>query len=242
MTWTPPQAAPASYAWLEKATPEQEDTLTYGQFLQICYEWIDWQRALGVTDEMLDPASWVRDGDLQSFSNVVSWWPKTGVPVHMHAPTLASMVTALRVLPPSGAGLARTSSFSELLAWRVETVKAHVRLKGGDTENPNETSEERARRKNRERQAKWQLEHRAGSDDPALNALIEDAKLQAKALTDWKAYLRKYVKDQKLVCDAAVRAARQARDDNIRNAEQAIVDQEIRMLEAKDAVSNYSSK
>jgi len=235
MTWTPPLAAPPSYIWLEKADPE---AVTYALFLIVCNEWIDWQRALGVTDQFYNPVEWVRDGDLQTFSNVVTWWPKSGLPTHLHAPTLAGMVTVLR---QGGTGRTPRESFAEHLQARVDTVKAHVRAKGGDTENPNETSEERARRKNRERQAKFLIAHRPGSDDPAHNALIEDAKLQASTLTEWKAYLRKYVKEQKLECAAAERAAKQRRDDNIRAAEQAIVDQETRMLAAKDAVIAYKS-
>lgn len=235
MTWTPPQAAPASYQWLERADP---NAVTYELFLVICNEWVEWQRSMGVQDRLRDPAIWVQPGDLQTFVNVVIWWPKTGVPTHLHCPTLAGMVTALREVP---GGKSPTHSFIAQLEWRVNAVKGHVRDKGGDADNPNETSAERAARKNRERQERWRIKHAPGSDDPVENALIEVAKAEASKLTEWKTYLRTYVKDQRLACDAAVRNAKQARDDNISAAEKAIADQEIRMLAAKDAVNNYSA-
>lgn len=235
MTWTPPLAAPPSYIWLQDA---DHSLVTYPFFLTICNEWIEWQRALGVDSEFHEPESWVQGGDLQTFANVVSWWPKTGIPVHLSVPTLAGMVMGLR---KGGVGRSQGESFAQNLQLRVDIVKAHIRAKGGDAENPNETAEDRYKRKNRERQARWQLNNRPGSDDPEHNALIEAAKLEAKKLTEWKAYLRKYVKEQKLLMDATIRAARQTRDDNIKAAEQAISEQEIRMLDAKDALTKYSS-
>lgn len=233
MTWTPPAAAPASYTWLESA---DHNTVQAQHFLIVCQDWIAWQRGLGVTDDMQDPATFFDVyTDLQNFANVVSWWPKEGVPTNLRAPTLAGMVSVLRLSP----GGRPAETFAEHLEWRVNAVKAFIRTKGGDTENPNETSAERAARKNRERQARFQLRHAKGSDDPEHHALIEAAKVEAAKLSEWKAYMRKYVKDQKLACDAAVRAAKQLRDDNISAAEQAIVDQEVRMLAAKAAVDNY---
>lgn len=232
MTWTPPTEAPASYTWLETA---DHNAVQPQHFLIVCQEWIAWQLELGVTDPIQDPATFFDVyTDLQNFANVVSWWPKEGVPTNLRAPTLAGMVTLLRPGPNNG-----PETFAEHLARRVDGMKAFIRTKGGDTENPNETAAERAARKNRERQQRFQLKHAAGSDDPAKHALIEVAKSEAAKLSEWKAYLRKYVKDQKLACDAAVRAAKQLRDDNISAAEQAIVDQEVRMLAAKAAVDNY---
>lgn len=233
MTWTPPTPAPPSYQWLEAA---DHNVVTPHHFLMVCQEWIDWQRSMGVMDDMQDPSVFFDAGsDLQTFANVVSWWPKEGIPIALRAPTLAAMVTVLRV-PNTGRP---AESFRAHLDRLVEMVKTHIRMKGGDTENPNETAVERAARKNRERQARFQLKHATGSDDPEQHALIEVAKSEATKLSEWKAYLRKYVKDQKMACDSAVRAAKQLRDDNICKAEWAIMEQEQRMLDAKAAVDNY---
>ena len=52
--------------------------------------------------------------------------------------------------------------------------------------------------------------------------------------------MRKYIKDQKLACDAAVRAAKQQRDDNISAGEEAILAQEQRVITAKAALDNFN--
>lgn len=232
MSWQELAPTPPSVNWLEHAPT---DAVTYDLFLQVCDHWVAWQRALGVTDHMQEPRAWCNPGDLQTFSNVVNWWPTGGVPTHLRAPTLVAMLNGLRVLPQ---GL--TESFAEHLDRRKALVAGHIAAKGGDTANPNETADERAARKNRERQARWQLKHAAASADPVKNELIEAARSEANKLSEWKATLRTYTKEQKLACDAAVRAAKQARDDNISTGERAVAEQEVRMLAAKEALSNYN--
>lgn len=232
MTWTPPAPSPQSFQWLMTA---DHNEVTPELFLIICKDWITWQREMGVTDQMQSPTEFFNQySDLQNFANVVSWWPKSGVPVIMQAPTLAGMVSGLRVFPEDD-----PQTFAEILESRVERVKAFILSKGGNVENPNETAEERARRKNRERQQRYQLRHAKSSGDPELDALVQAAKAEADKLTEWKAYLRKYVKEQKLACDSAIRAAKQLRDDNISDAERAISEQEARMRKAKEALDNY---
>jgi len=235
MTWTPPPPEPASYIWLKDA---DHNVVSYELFIIICYEWIAWNRSIGVTDPMLIPEQWVQPGDLQNFANVVSWWPRVNVPIKLSIPTLSGMLHDLRF----GAGeRATVTTFAQRLDAFVRKAESAIVIKGGDPKNPNETPEERAKRKNREKQARWRLRNTASSEDPAENALIETLKSEAAKLAEWKAYLRHYVKEQKLVCDSAVRVAKQARDNNISAAEKAIVDQEARMVAAKDALSNYSA-
>ena len=235
MSWRDLPVAPASYEWLSTV---DHNVVTAQHFLTVCHEWIEWQRSLGVNDAMQDPSTFFNEyTDLQNFANVVSWWPKAGIPVQMRAPTLAHMVSSLRIIPDGRLG---AQTFAEHLEWRVNVVKSFIRTKGGDTENPNETTAERAARKNRERQARFQLKHAKGSDDPEHHALIEAAKAEAIKLSEWKAYMRKYIKDQKLACDAAVRAAKQQRDDNISAGEEAILAQEQRVITAKAALDNFN--
>lgn len=224
---------PASFRWIKTAKLEE---VQFTWFIQACKDWIAWQQECGSTAEFFDPDTFAQSGDLQTLANVVSWWPKGGTPTALRCPSLMDAVVATQV--PANA-LIQWTTLKEFLDARVEACKAWLRTQGGNTENPNETSAERAKRKNAERQARWRLRHAERSEDPEHNALIETARREAESLQQARTWLRQYVKDQKVACDGAIRAAKQARDDNVSAAQHAVAEQEKRMLDAKAIADSY---
>ena len=225
---------PASYSYMETADVEQ---VRHEWFITACYEWITWQRAAGVTDEFLVPEQYAQEGDLQTLATVVSWWPKNA-PARYRAPSLAAFIQDLRVRGDAGC-----SSMAMRIDYYVNRVREHIQREGGDPQNPNETKEERAKRKNRERQKRFQLAHaESNSDDPVLDGLVATMRAEAQSLTQGKAWLKRELAQAKAAEQAAIAHARAARAERVSAAEAAVAAQEQRMLDAKAVVDAYKDR
>ena len=107
-------AIPASVTWLQTADPED---VRFEHFIQVCRDYIEYQRVCGVPEERFQiPEQFVQEGDLQSFMNVVSWWPKDA-PRGYHAPTLSGLMQSVIMVDAS-----RPSTFLSTL----ENAKARI--------------------------------------------------------------------------------------------------------------------
>lgn len=222
-------APPASYGYMMTADPE---VVLYDWLITAAHEFIAWKRSAGLELEAQEPTAWVQPGDLQTLSNVVSWWPKNAPPRYM-VPSLAALMEDLFIRD------GEIWSFTLRLDWYVARVREWVRTDGGNPDNPNESREERAKRKNRERQAAWQARNRRGSDDPEHDALIQRARHEAEQLRLAKAWLKNEVVAAKRAEQEAIAAAKQARVARVSAAESAVARQEQLMLDSKAIADAY---
>lgn len=220
---------PESYGYMQTA---DVNDVKYEWFILACHEYIAWQRACGVVFEPQVPEQFCKPGDLQTLANVVNWWPKNAPP-RLRAPTLGSFMDDLKT---------GQHTFESRLGWYVVRIKEWITEQGGNVDNPNETAEERAKRKNRERQRAWQLRHAEGSDDPELHALIQAAKHEAEQLSLAKAWLKGHLAELRSTEQAAIAAAKAARANGVSAAEAAVADQQKRMLDAKALVDAYKAR
>lgn len=234
MSWTPPPAAPASFEYMRNANA---DAVRLEWFVQACIEWVQWQYSTGAQFEVQPLDQFIRDGDLQTFSNVVSWWPKNA-PVSHRVPNLADMITYVRV--PDYPNPTRT--FAEALGERVERVKGWMRTQRMDADNPNETREERAKRMNRERQRNFKLRHAENVDDPDLQALVLAAKNEADQLQAARTWAKNYVGVVRNKYDSAVAQAKLDKTASLDWAAQWLATQEQRVQDAKHAVDAYKNQ
>lgn len=236
MTTHLPPPQPASFDYMRTCDPNE---VRVDWFRAACAEWLYWQNQCGVTDRMQRIDDYFKEGDLQTFCNVVSWWPKNA-PANLRVPTLADMITYLRIYDnhPNAVG----ATFAQALEARVERVKSWMSTKRMDPDNPNETKEERAKRMNRERQRAWQLRHSEGSEDPELNALLKAARHESEQFSQAKAWMKGEIAAAKRAEQAAVLAAKEARSERVSAAEIAVAGQEKRMLDAKAVVDAYKAK
>lgn len=224
-------APPASYSYMMTASA---DVVRYEWLIQAAHEYIAWKRSAGITLDAQVPEQWVQPGDLQTLSNVVSWWP-ADAPPRYRAPSFAVLMDDLFIKD------GEIWSFTQRLEWFVVRVREWVRTEGGNPENPNESREDRARRKNRERQAAYQARNRRGSDDPEHDALIQRARHEAEQLRQAKAWLKGEIAAAKGAEQAAIAAAKGARAERISAAEAAVAGQEKRMLDSKAIADAYRS-
>lgn len=230
MDWRAHPKEPGCIPYLRTADPE---TVRFEWFAQACYEYVNYERAMGTTDYIQPFDSFVQPGDLQHFCNVVSWWPKNTHPSY-RAPTLADMLSYLRSPSPD-----HSVTFAQALEARKEKVMGWMRAQRMDPENPNETAEERKRRMTRERQRAFKLRNAEGSDDPALHTLIMKAKQEAETLSKARAWLKGELAEAKGAEAAAIAAAKAARAKRVSDAEKWVAGQEQIMLTAKAAVDAY---
>lgn len=109
----------------------------------------------------LDHAEFLAEGDLTSFRQLLAWWP-TDHPRNLPPPGLGELcdrVVGNPVFPPVPFGDLLTRRWRECCAWLAENDR--------NLDDPNETREERRRRKGREAVAR----HRATSAHPAADEL-----------------------------------------------------------------------
>lgn len=236
MTYQLPPPEPASFDYMRTCDPA---TVRTEWFRAACAEWLHWQNQCGVTDRMQRIDDFFREGDLQNFCNVVSWWPKSA-PANLRCPTLADMITCLRIMGDNPNVIPPT--FADALEARVERVKSWMATKRMDPDNPNETREERAKRMNRERQRAWQLRQTGASDDPELNALMEAARHESEQLSAAKAWMKREIAAAKGAEGVAIAAAKGARAARVSAAEEAVAGQEKRMLDAKAVLDAYKAR
>lgn len=208
------------------------DVVRYEWLIAAAHEYIAWKRSAGVQGEAQAPEQWVQPGDLQTLANVVSWWPQDAPPRY-RAPSFAVLMDDLFIRD------GEIWSFRQRLEWFVARVREWLRVEGGNPDNPNETREERTKRKNRERQAAWQARNRRGSDDPEHDALIQAARHEAEQLRQAKAWLKGEIAAAKGAEQAAIAAAKGARAARITAAEAAVAGQEKRMLDSKAIADAY---
>lgn len=225
------QLIPASVSYMQTADPH---VVQREWFIMACHDWINWKRACGLVFEAQDPERFCLPGDLQTLCNVVSWWPKDA-PIRLRPPSLALFLEDLPIRDDV------TITFSQRLQIQADHARTWVSERGGNVDNPNESKEERARRKNRERQRAWQMRNAEGSDDPELHRLIQLAKHEAEQLTQAKAWLKRELSAARVAEQAAIAAAKAARANRISELESAVAGQEKAMLDAKAIVDAYKA-
>lgn len=226
-------AVPASVAWLQTADP---NIVQYEHFLQCAHDYLAWQRACERHPDAFvqTPEEFVKPGDLQDYvENVVNWWPKDA-PRQFAMPTLYKLLTD--ILDHDG----RTRTFMSAMADYMGEIHAWMIGVGKDPSNPNETAEEKAKRKNAERQARWRLRHsNTQSDDPTLNALLEAAKAADANAVQGKRWLKGEIQQAKLDMDSAIAKAKLDRVERVQRAEAAVADAVRQAQSARDAVDSY---
>lgn len=231
MTFIP---VPASCAWLQTADP---NTVRYEHFLQCCADYIAWQRACGVSEYAitLTPEQYADPGDLQSYvDNVVNWWPKDA-PASCHMPSLYQIMT--EIVDHHGHGARHMSC---VIADHMETVRAWMIGAGKDPSNPNETPEEKAARKNRERVARWRVRHsNTNTDDHTLNALRLAAKRADANAAQGKQWLKGEIQQAKLDMEAAITQSKLERTQRVACAEAAVQEAQEAARRAKQALESY---
>jgi len=224
-------AIPPSIAWLRTADSE---TVQWVHFIQCVQDQRDYLLASGVPAEQIaNPSTWVEPGDLQAFSNVVSWWPKDA-PASHRCPTLYDMLHALRTLEGS-----HPRSFGHELDRYVHRAKEWMLANKRNPDNPNETREEREARLNRERVARHRLRNSPGSDDPDLDALLKAAKAADHNAVEGRKWLKGEIQRAKSDMDAAIAQAKLDRAERVQRAEEAVAQAELQARSARDAVDNY---
>ena len=226
-------AIPASVAWLQTA---DHNVVKWEHFIQCLVDHAQYLRASGVSDEHIqDPYTFAQPGDLQSFHNVVIWWP-TDAPATHRCPTLYDMLQGLANI--SG-GTAFT--FSATLDWYVDRIKQWLVANRRDPDKPNESKAEREARLNRERVARHRLRNMPGSDDPELDALIRAAKDAVENAAMGRKWLKGAESQAKIDCDAAIAAAKLARADTVSKARAAVAQAESQAHAAQNALDAYKA-
>lgn len=237
MSWEP-TPYPPEVLYLQK--PEAAHVLTYEQFLHCARTHVLWLNAeaerAGLPNlghQRLE--EWVKPGDLQTFVDVVKWWPKPSP--QFPAPTLYDMVASIR---PHDSFEATT--FIDYLDLRVERVREWCRRNRINPDNPNESKSEREARLNRERVARHRLRHAPGSDDPEEQALIERAKAAEENASQGRKWLKGAIQQEKLNCAKDIQARKAQRDKTIVGYEKAVADAEQAALDAKAVLDAYRIK
>jgi hypothetical protein len=225
-------AIPASVSWLQSA---DDNTVQWQHFLQCLIDHAEYLRASGVpVDQIHNPYTFAEPGDLQTLSNVVSWWP-VDAPITHRAPTLHMLLQGLRITEDS------PRSFSHLLDWYVDRVKAWMVGARKDPDNPNESKAERDARLNRERVARHRLRNAAGSDDPDEHALILRAKAAEENASQGRKWLRGAIQQEKLQCTTDIAARKLQRDQTIAAHTAAVALAEQQAVDAKTVLDAYRS-
>lgn len=224
-------ALPPSCAWLQTANSE---SVRWEHFIQCVVDYAAWLRASGMDAiHIYEPAQWVNPGDLQSYSDVVSWWP-ADAPASHAAPSLFTLLQHLRIAEGSAG-----ETFNQALQWHVARVRAWLAANRRDPENPNESKAERDARLNRERVARHRLRHMAGSDDPEEHALIERAKTAEANASAGRKWLKGTIQQEKLQCTTDIAARKLHRDNTIAAYTQAVADAEKQAMDAKTVLDQY---
>lgn len=225
-------AIPASVAWLQTA---DHNIVQWEHFLQCLVDHAEYLRASGVPEEHIqDPNRFAEPGDLQSFHNVVMWWPQDAPATH-RCPTLHDLLLNLQIHGDT------PRSFTHALDWHVDRVKLWLAGTRRDPENPNESKAERDARLNRERVARYRLRNATESDDPDLNALVRAAKAAVESAAQGRKWLKGVEKQAKSDCDAAIAAAKLARADTVSKAIAAVEAAEVQAHAAQSALDAYKA-
>lgn len=225
MTTMPPHTP--ALIWIQQVDP---NIVQYDHYLMVCAEYIEWLKACGVTDPFQDPASWVQPGDLQSFCNVVSKWPKRTAQGYS-APTLFSVLDGLRIQQNF-----TTRTFAAYMDFVWDKVANWMRSQRMDPDNPNETPEERAKRKNREGVAKHRLLKRLADPDTAPEIYHAQMAVQhAGAMRKWLRDVERIAKD---TYDGAVASAKLAKLATISEAKEQVAQAELAASNAQAAIDN----
>lgn len=224
-------AIPASVSWLQTA---DDNTVQWQHFLQCLVDHAEYLRVAGVPPEqIMNPVAFAQPGDLQTLSNVVSWWPKDA-PLTHRAPTLYTLLLGLRNLDGNA-----PRTLGHLLDWYVDRVKAWMVGARKDPDNPNESKADRDARLNRERVARHRLRNAPGSDDPDEHALIERAKAAEESASQGRKWLRGAIQQEKLQCTTDIAARKLLRDQTIAAHTQAVALAEQQALDAKAILDAY---
>lgn len=225
-------ALPASCAWLQTA---DYNFVTHEHFVQCCQDYCEWLRASGVPENQIH--TWVNGfvfpGDLQTYANVVSWWPKNA-PASYAPPTLFTIMQDLR-LQPDGP----QTKFVESLDWYVERVKEWIRVQRMSMDNPNEDKEERERRLNRERVARHRIKHMPGSDDPEEQALISEAKAAQDSLSEGRKWIKSYERETIALMKVEIAECKKRQAQKVMDAQSHIAQAERRVEAARAALDSY---
>lgn len=234
MSWqaTP---VPQQIQWLQQE-PNAAHILNNQQFLECAQAHMEWLDAEALRAELPNPHNtipdaWLKDGDLQTFVDVVSWWPKNAK--GMPAPNLFSMILSI----PMG----QHKTFIEHLEFLQERVRKWCKHNRIDPNNPNETATEKALRLNRERVARHRLRHMSDSDDPELQPLLTAAKTAELNASQGRKWLAGAIRQAKLECSKAIADAKALRESQIINHTAAVAAAELAAANAKAALDAYTS-
>lgn len=237
MSWEP-TPYPPEVLYLQK--PEAAHVLTYDQFLHCARTYCQWrdseaERAGLAPSGHQVLTKWVQPGDLQTFVDVVNWWPPQAT--HMPPPTLYNMVSSIRTEDSF-----ESQTFIDFLDLLVERVKKWCVLNKINPDNPNESKAEREARLNRERVARSRLRHSKGSDDPVEHDLIMRAKAAEENASAGRKWLKGAIQQEKLNCARDQQARLALRNERIAAHTQAVVDAEQAALDAKAVLDAYRIK
>lgn len=226
---TPESMFGPAYAWLTNVDPA---VVTEAQYYSALRNYIDHAIAQGVPDDQfLDEHKYFKPGDLQLYESVRSSW--SPVPKARHCPTLADMLQGVRIV---GAPL----SFEASLKAQYGRFREWCAKAGKDPDNLDETPDERAKRKSRERMRRKRSRD-AETDcqdesEVALLRAVRAAKENAKAGNTW---FKGVEATAKTAYDAAVDRAKLARTQTVSAARVHVIAADTAVSEAERALSEY---
>lgn len=222
---------PPSVAWLSDV---DDNTVQWQHYQQCLLDHANYLLASGVpVEHIYNPHTYAQPGDLQTLSNVVSWWPKDAPATH-RSPTLHMMLMGLHIVNGTD-----PRNFASQLDFYVDRVRTWLSSNRRNPDNPNESKAEREARLNRERVARHRLRHAAGSDDPNEQALIERAKAAEESASQGRKWLKGAIQQEKLQCATDISARKAQRDATIAAHTQAVADAERQAAEAKAVLDAY---
>lgn len=227
------QLPPAPPYEVDTITSHEPDLIPFEFFKKACYAWGHWQIAMGTPMEQLqNPETFVTEADYDCFLNVVNNWPRAAA---MRPPTLLLMVNDLRTMPGATA-----TSFAQRLDEQHERILDWMTNNGVDPTNPNESREERAKRKNRENVARYRQRHsQPKSDDPEEVRLVEALRTAAQNVQLGKAWLRERERDHKAKRDVAITEARSACAKAILEDTAHLTEAEKKVVDAQTMLNSY---
>lgn len=123
--------------------------------------------------------------DLENWRQLIAWWPRVA-PRGATAPFLPLL--SLLLDSQHGAPTLPPIHFSAALRAHWERAVAWCNAHNISCDNPNETYEQRSKRLNRERVAKWREAKKAEADPALADAVVTAKQAKARAVEDAKAH------------------------------------------------------
>lgn len=223
---------PAAYNDISTVDIEQ---LSYEQFYNAYVAYATTMHAWDNRMMFVAPDTFIQPGDLQTIHNVVSTWPPKapGKPARATEFIQFGLITEGNTAP----------TVALLLAAMVERLQRWCIANKVDPGNPNETTEERKARMNRERQNRHRKRSTADGSENADYIALEREKVRLHhSVRAGQAWLKAEKKRLRTVLDNQIVEARRAYEDAIKAGIDAVEAEQARLSDAELALFNYKAQ